>query len=299
MPSPLVSVIVPCYNQGHFLTDALKSVQCQTYPNWECLIINDGSSDNTRVMATELAGADRRFRYIEQENRGLSGARNRGLVESSGEFVQFLDADDAIKASKFEKQVQAAVATNGLVVVSCDYYRAVETDLGQEQPTRYVDPRFKGDDALMELATRWETAGLSIPPHCFLFDARFFREHGIRFDERLPNHEDWDCWMRIFALHPRVVFVDEKLAIYRLQTASMCTNVSKMRKGYLKALSKQLALNRHIPALANALRQKRHEVRRVYRKYALDYRIMRFILRTCRVLWRQAMVRARVVPPTS
>ena len=89
----LVSVIVPCFNQGRYLVDALESVLAQSYPSWQCIVVNDGSTDETRRVALEYVARDPRFRYLEQKNSGLSAARNRGLGEMRGSHVQFLDAD--------------------------------------------------------------------------------------------------------------------------------------------------------------------------------------------------------------
>lgn len=108
MIPPLISVIVPCFNQGRYLPDALDSVLAQTYPHWECIVVNDGSTDDTRQVALEYASKDARFRYVEQENRGLSGARNRGRREVRGTHVQFLDSDDTISPEKFQLQLKAA-----------------------------------------------------------------------------------------------------------------------------------------------------------------------------------------------
>jgi hypothetical protein len=72
-----------------------------------------------------------------------------------------------------------------------------------------------------------------------LFDARFFKEHNIKFDERLPNHEDWDCWMNIFSLKPEVYYIDQQLAIYRIHTDSMVYNRKIMKTGFIKAIHSQ------------------------------------------------------------
>ena len=91
-----VSVIVPCYNQAQFLDEALMSVLNQSYANWECLIINDGSPDNTEDVALRWCNKDERFVYLKKENGGLCAARNMGIEKATGEFILPLDADDKI-----------------------------------------------------------------------------------------------------------------------------------------------------------------------------------------------------------
>jgi len=98
-----VSVIIPCYNAGRFLPEALKSVYAQTYREWEILLVDDGSTDDTPAVAS--AQGDR-IRYFRQENRGAAAARNLGIARARGEFIAFLDADDVWLPSKLETQLR-------------------------------------------------------------------------------------------------------------------------------------------------------------------------------------------------
>src|SRR4028119_1234933 len=88
----LVSVIIPCYNQAYFLGEAIESVLAQSYPHFEIVVVDDGSTDNTSEVAARYPGV----RCIRQENRGLAGARNEGIRHSSGSYLVFLDADDRL-----------------------------------------------------------------------------------------------------------------------------------------------------------------------------------------------------------
>lgn len=101
----LISVIVACYNQGRFLNKSLDSLLKQSYTNWECFIINDGSTDETESIALEYCKKDKRFNYFFQSNKGVSSARNLGILKSNGEFIQFLDADDFIHPDKLITQI--------------------------------------------------------------------------------------------------------------------------------------------------------------------------------------------------
>lgn len=96
MKQPLISVIVPCYNQAQFLDECLQSVLEQTYQNWECIIVNDGSPDNTEEVALEWTKKDVRFIYLKKDNGGLSSARNAGIEKAKGEWILPLDCDDKI-----------------------------------------------------------------------------------------------------------------------------------------------------------------------------------------------------------
>jgi glycosyltransferase involved in cell wall biosynthesis len=243
--SPLISVIIPCYNQGRYLTDAIESVLSQSHTNWECIIINDGSTDNTRDVALKYMNVYPQIKYIEQPNRGLSSALNRGIDEAKGDYIQFLDADDLIAPEKLELQCKSLYGISNLKLSYCDFYYCDKNDIRKEVlKGLYPPPKFIMASPLMDMAVRWED-DLSIPSHCFLFDARLFHEHHIRFDEELPNHEDWDCWMKIFALNPVITFVDKKLSIYRVHGSSMSHQRKKMRKGFIMAVKKQQKLFFH------------------------------------------------------
>lgn len=104
--SNLVSIIVPCYRQAQYLDEALQSVFDQIYTNWECIIVNDGSPDNTEGIAQEWVTKDNRFVYLYQENAGVSSARNKGIIIAKGKYIQFLDGDDILEANKINYQVQ-------------------------------------------------------------------------------------------------------------------------------------------------------------------------------------------------
>ena len=114
-----VSIIVPCYNQAQYLDECLQSVLEQTYPHWECIIINDGSPDNTEKVAQEWVVKDTRFKYIYKENGGLSSARNAGIEIADGEFILPLDADDKISAHYLKLAVKEFEKDTYLKVVYC------------------------------------------------------------------------------------------------------------------------------------------------------------------------------------
>ncbi|WP_322971828.1 glycosyltransferase family A protein [Faecalibacter sp. LW9] len=112
--SALVSVIVPCYNQAQYLDECLESVFNQSYQNWECLIINDGSPDNTEEIALQWTKKDSRFKYFKKENGGVASARNCGLNIAKGKYIQFLDGDDLLEPYKIESQI-LTLENNNLV----------------------------------------------------------------------------------------------------------------------------------------------------------------------------------------
>jgi hypothetical protein len=238
-----VSVIIPCYNLGAYIDDAVDSVLNQTHNNFEIIIINDGSSDEGTVK--KLSNYKKpNCKVINTKNNGLAVARNYGLKLAKGEYIQFLDADDVLEKDKFELQISQLKNATENSLSYCDYFASDETDLTKPYPTRYLNPKFKTNNYLKELITHWETK-LSIPCHCFLFERRIFTENNIFFDESLPNHEDWDCWMKIFGLKPEVHYINKKLATYRIRQSAMCKDPGLMKQGFLNAIRKQKQINRN------------------------------------------------------
>jgi glycosyltransferase involved in cell wall biosynthesis len=233
---PLVSTVIPSYKQGHFLAEAVQSVLGQTLNDLECIVVNDGSPDTTREVAMQLASNDPRVRYVEQMNRGVAAARNRGLEEARGRFIQFLDADDIIAPDKFRIQTDILRAQPRWAVAYSDHRYCPQHDTSATTPSNnMIQPRFVTAKPLWDMAARWETQ-LSIPIHSFLFDADLFRRAGISFDESLPTHEDWDCWMRILEIDPIVIHTPGELAIYRLHPDSMTTDQRMMWRGFARAI---------------------------------------------------------------
>ena len=102
----LVSIIIPCYNKAAFLAETLQSVFNQTYTNWECILVDDGSTDDTAVIAKNYCEKNTRFRYFLKKNEGVSTARNFGIEKSKGDFVVFLDADDILADFSLLKRVE-------------------------------------------------------------------------------------------------------------------------------------------------------------------------------------------------
>lgn len=252
----LISVIVPCFQQGRLLPDALSSLIHQTYRNWEALIIDDGSSDETPVVARTFCSLDHRFRYIFQENSGLASARNKGLSISRGELIQFLDADDLILPEKFERHIKAIRTANAPIISYTDYDHVFFESRGSDTlNTAKLRSEIQQQSPLLDLARNWEFE-LSIPIHCALFPGDVIRNNNIIFDSTLPNHEDWDYWMQILPHIEQTVYIPQRLAIYRIRRDSMSRQSDEsMWRGFNMAIDKHLMLNRLDRNMVSALSQ--------------------------------------------
>ena len=116
----MISVIVPVYNVEEYLKECLDSIQCQTYSNIEVILVNDGSTDHSQEICERYCQQDSRFHLINQENKGLSGARNRGMTESKGELITFVDSDDVLKEDMLEQLIKQ-VTSDDIDIVECWY----------------------------------------------------------------------------------------------------------------------------------------------------------------------------------
>lgn len=268
-----VSVIIPCFNLGQYIDEAVDSVLSQSLRDLEIIIINDGSTDPfTLDKLKNFNNPD--CIVIHTENKGLAAARNIGLRLAKGDYIQFLDADDVIDHDKFRLQI-AQLRDKSDYAISCsDYFTSTENDINEPFPSRYLTPCFKTGNYLAELITDWESK-LSIPCHCFLFNSKIFKDHKITFDETLPNHEDWDCWMSIFSLSPEVFYINEKLATYRIRAKSMCSNPVAMTNGFLKAIQKQKEIHKNDRGNYRLLSKRHNEL-----KYGFSskYKIIAFLM---------------------
>jgi glycosyltransferase involved in cell wall biosynthesis len=217
----LVSIIIPCYNQAHFLEECLQSVLKQTYENWECIIVNDGSPDNTEEIAQKWVKKDHRFKYVFKENGGLSSARNAGIKVSQGDYIQFLDADDLLLPNKLQKSLEILLNKNASVVVTnfqLTYSKNGKTNF--EKPYCTLSKEILNKKSIL---LYWDE-NFSIPIHCGMF--RKNSNQLILFNENLKAKEDWFFWIEYAQSCPNesCFFLDEPLAIYRKHPQSMTKN---------------------------------------------------------------------------
>lgn len=226
----MISIIIPCYNQASFLDETLRSVYIQTHQDWECLIIDDGSTDDSKNIALKWCEIDTRFKYYFKENGGLSSARNYGLDKIKGDFIQFLDGDDLIRSDKLALQL---LDTKKSKISISDYFPFDDATM-QFVKSRYLTPFLNPKDFHREIILDWEFKK-SIPCHAVLFNAKLIAINNLRFDESLENHEDWVFWVQLFHQADTIVNRKEQLAFYRVHGSSMTADFFKMRQGFLKA----------------------------------------------------------------
>jgi len=202
-----VSVIIPCYNQGKFLAEAIRSVMEQDYPDKEIIVVNDGSIDNTREVASAFKDT---IVYVEQPNKGAAAARNVGISVSCGKYIAFLDADDICLPGRLNKEAAILDQRPEVGLVASDAYLMDEMGnfLGLKSALS-GSPRNPQD-------FRWETVEYCATTSTVMVRRECFDIAGY-FDESLRGGEDWLAWVKI-AHDFAMVYLNEPTGGYRVHT---------------------------------------------------------------------------------
>lgn len=196
---PLVSVVIPTYNRGPMVTDAVASVLAQDYPAIETIVVNDGSSDDTPDRLSLLKD---RVTVMTQENRGVSAARNAGVAHARGEYVAFLDSDDRWLPEKISTQVAFFVSRPDALICQTE-----ETWIKNGKPLLPRARHKKRSGMIFEPSLEL----CLVSPSAVMMRKDFFLDVG-GFDESLPACEDYDLWLRISMTHP-VYLIETPLVI--------------------------------------------------------------------------------------
>lgn len=239
--SPLVSVIIPVFNVAPYLREALDSVVQQTYFQMEIIIVDDGSTDGSGEICDEYR-PDARAQVIHQENRGLSGARNAGLDRAAGEYIAFLDPDDAWHPDYIRKLL-GAVKNVDVAICQYEVHRQKLETSGQIQPAAK-----KGFYSRKEALRALVEGTINVSVWNKLYRKELWKE--IRFPEG-HNYEDIDTTYRVFDLCGRIFFLDEPLYLHRKRPGSITQTGSRKNMEDLNLACQHLEafIETHIPEI--------------------------------------------------
>jgi glycosyltransferase involved in cell wall biosynthesis len=203
-----VSAVIPTFNRGHCLLRAINSVLAQTTPVDEIIVVDDGSDDKTYDLLVKSELLDMRgqlpnIRYLYQENKGVSAARNLGIKEAENEYIALLDSDDAWAETKIERQALKLEKKK----FSCRITHTEEIWLKDGQRINPKKKHKKSGGFIFEKCLPL----CCISPSSVLLHRTLFNDYGF-FDEKLPACEDYDMWLRLCAFE-EVLFVEEALTI--------------------------------------------------------------------------------------
>ncbi len=227
--APDVSIIIPCYNQGQFLQESITSALLSYQGTKEIIVVDDGSTDarTPHYLADAEALAPGVVRILRQTNQGLSGARNNGVAEARGSFIQFLDADDLLAPGKLDAQVAQLRSNPSIDVSICNFLLCDDSRTVFSKPDEAIaHVRLELEDFLY----RWER-GFVIPIHCGLF------RRGIleAFDTEAVAKEDWLFWVGLSLQQARMAYIHGHWAIYRQHPQSMRRSYVRMGRAWLQA----------------------------------------------------------------
>lgn len=217
MKNPSVSIIVPCYNQAKYLDECLQSVLQQTFSYWECLIVNDGSLDNTEEIALIWKAKDPRFIYISKENGGVSSARNLGIEKAVSDYIVPLDADDKLDSTFIKKALKILVDNPEVGIVSCwGMFFAKDKKLQEYRSNAKCISDL--------LFCNGVNMGFS------LFQKGSWEKVG-KYDVHVGNgYEDWEFLLRVCALGLKVHIIEEILFFYRQHGVSRRKTMNQREK---------------------------------------------------------------------
>jgi glycosyltransferase involved in cell wall biosynthesis len=222
---PTVSVIIPAYNQGHYLGECVRSVLNQTHQDFEAIIIDDGSTDNTREVANSFD--DSRIRYIYQENRGLSGARNTGIRNATGLYISYLDSDDQFLPNKLELLITKLEGEPDLGFAAG---QAILIDEHGDEIGQIFDNPLPADPSNLLLGNPLHVGSVIL--------TREWQDRAGFFDKDLRSYEDWDMWLRLAKLGCKMAWVPEPVSLYRFHSEQMTKDGSQMTNATFAVLEK-------------------------------------------------------------
>ncbi len=222
----MISVIIPTYNCGKYVANAIKSVCAQTYTHFEIIVIDDGSTDNTEEVVRSIA--DPRLRYIKKAQEGNYFARNRGLAEARGEYVVFLDADDIILPNKFAVQLEKFLQDPELGLCCTSFY----VQFADQEDRSFVDTSFSFSS---DFNTESGFIERALENNFILTSTIMVRRECVErlgdFDTRFQNAMDYEFCLRM-AFHYKACYLSERLTV-RLEHSA---NISKNKINTYRAL---------------------------------------------------------------
>ena len=236
LEKPLISIIIPTYNRAHIIPETLDSILAQTYTNWECIVVDDGSTDNTKAVIENYIKRDNRFHYYkrpDEKQKGPCSCRNYGFEKSSGQFINFFDSDDLLKPQAFEvaydtfnDDIDAVVMKSVLTNLETGDFISANNFMSENLLTDY----FIGKVTYLVSGPVWKREFLNSQPYLF--------------DENLRNVDDWDFNLRMLYETPNLKILEEEFILYRMHTSSLSKEIRKLNK--LEIISDFQARDKHL-----------------------------------------------------
>jgi glycosyltransferase involved in cell wall biosynthesis len=234
----LISIIIPTYNRAHLISETLDSVLGQTYTNWECLIVDDGSTDDTKEVVRKYVDKDNRFQYHTRpikKRKGPNSCRNYGFEQSKGAYVKWFDSDDLYFLNTLESYVGCFTENIDVVIgklEKIDFKSGNKLGENSILSDNMIEDYFTGKIAFYVCGPLWKRS--------------FLEKQEELFDETISNLDDWDFNLRMLYQNPIIVYIDEPLIQYRIHENSLSNEINKLNfeeiKSEFQAREKHLKL---------------------------------------------------------
>lgn len=237
--TPIVSIIIPTFNRAHLIGETLDSISSQTFSQWECIVVDDGSNDDTAKFMEIYCGKDSRFRYFQRPSnrqKGPNSCRNYGYEQSRGSYIQWFDSDDLYKPTALEEILAFFTPQDDAVVTKIN-----RINMGTGAPMKpnniessnIIQDYFVGNITYYVCGPMWKRS--------------FLEQQPTLFDEAIGNLDDWDFNLRMLYAEPKMNYQDKAYIIYRIHSDSFSKELKKTNMQEIK--SDLQARDKHIEML--------------------------------------------------
>lgn len=226
---PQVSILIPVYNREHLIIETLESIRSQSFLNWECILVDDHSTDNSVGVISEFISQDPRFKLYKRPSEKLKGAnacRNYGFEMSQGEFVNWFDSDDIMHPEFISKKVAALSNNNtldGIISKTMMFENSIENITGRENRTFLTETTLED---FLKLKISWYLPDI-------MWNSAFLKEKQL-FDEELLAGQDSDFYARMLIEQPNLDVINEYLTYYRKHPQNITSNIDNRKNARLK-----------------------------------------------------------------
>lgn len=238
MKQPLVSIIIPTYNRAHLIGETLDSILAQSYINWECIVVDDGSTDNTAEILMQYIQKDNRFQYHQrpaEKIKGPNSCRNYGFKLSVGDYINWFDSDDFYFSYSLETFIKHFTGETDVVIAKVEKIDSVNK-------FKIGENRILSDTIIEDYFVGLITFYVCGP----LWKRSFIKKQTELFDEVIMNLDDWDFNLRMLYQNPNIIYINKPLIKYRIHENSLSKEIEKLNFDELKsefsAREKQLKL---------------------------------------------------------
>lgn len=264
----LISIIIPTFNRAHIILKTLDSISTQTYSNWECIIVDDGSIDNTEEVLLSYCSKDSRFKFFKRPSnliKGPNSCRNFGFEVSRGEFIQWFDSDDLYFPNALEMFVKSFKDNLDVVVAKIeriDDLTFIKINENKIESNNLIEDYLIGKVTFYVCGPLWKRS--------------FLNKQKELFDEEIRNLDDWDFNLRMLYQNPKIEYINSPLIQYRIHSASLAHEISKLN--YNEVQSELYAREKHLKLIT--LNKKANP--KIFKAFVRD---------RCKYFFREALVK--------